>query len=234
MSFNIRDGILVKYTGNETEVFIPNGVTSIRNCAFQGCIGLTRVEFPNSVATIGNYAFDGCINLAEVVIPNSVTRMCILTGAFINCTGLTRIEFSNSVAKVGTGIFRSCTSLAEAIVPGHFINLQIVNLGLPRNCVIERRELSILPKTTGYLSSYRALVMKSGSEVDQLAFRAFAFFAKCSFIMHMRDELPRLPEEIWLRIASKCRTVYRPAKLIDLNHAETEAEFQEQEKILTL
>ena len=43
-----------------TELVIPNGVTSIKNNAFEGCSGLTSITIPNSVTSIGQEAFDGC------------------------------------------------------------------------------------------------------------------------------------------------------------------------------
>ena len=39
-------------------------VTSIGNCAFEWCSGLTAVEIPNSVTSIGNYAFYGCFGMS--------------------------------------------------------------------------------------------------------------------------------------------------------------------------
>ena len=51
---------------------IPNTVTSIGNCAFARCSGLSSIEIPNSVTFIGFSAFDGCSNLASIEIPDSI------------------------------------------------------------------------------------------------------------------------------------------------------------------
>ena len=56
---------------------IPNSVTSIRDDAFSGCIGLTSITIPNSVTSIGNQAFSGCTGLTSITIPNSVTNIGI-------------------------------------------------------------------------------------------------------------------------------------------------------------
>lgn len=45
---------------------IPNSVTSIGNCAFKGCTGLTSVTIGTSVSSIGEGAFSECTDLKEV------------------------------------------------------------------------------------------------------------------------------------------------------------------------
>ena len=62
---------------------IPNSVTSIGDCAFAYCEGLTSIDIPNSVTSIGFQAFKDCSGLTSVTIPNSVTS--IGSGAFCNC-----------------------------------------------------------------------------------------------------------------------------------------------------
>ena len=54
---------------------IPNTVTSIKNYAFQNCLGLTSITIPNSVTTIGSDAFYGCSSLTSVNIGNSMTNI---------------------------------------------------------------------------------------------------------------------------------------------------------------
>ena len=54
---------------------IPDGTTTIKSFAFNGCTGLTSVTIPNSVTSIGDGAFYYCPNLTSVIIPNSVTSI---------------------------------------------------------------------------------------------------------------------------------------------------------------
>jgi len=68
------------------DIYSHYNITSIGECAFDGCISLTTVAIPDSVTTIGDYAFDGCISLTTVAIPDSVTT--IGAAAFANCTSL--------------------------------------------------------------------------------------------------------------------------------------------------
>ncbi|MCL2061805.1 MAG: leucine-rich repeat domain-containing protein [Firmicutes bacterium] len=74
-----------------TEVIIPNSAISIRNGAFEGCIGLTNVIFESDskLTEIGGSAFYNCTGLTSISIPNSVTT--IERSAFEGCTGLTAI-----------------------------------------------------------------------------------------------------------------------------------------------
>ena len=57
MSFEINNGVLVKYTGKDKDVVIPDGVTSIGNEAFWGCGSLTSITLPDSVTSIDDWAF---------------------------------------------------------------------------------------------------------------------------------------------------------------------------------
>lgn len=60
------NGVLtgVNLNGN-TDVVIPNSVTSIGSYAFKNCTGLTSVTIPNSVTNIVPTAFYGCTKLTS-------------------------------------------------------------------------------------------------------------------------------------------------------------------------
>ena len=101
--FLIKDGILLEYAGNEASVTIPNSVTEIGECAFDGCKDLTSVIIPSSVTKIGYWSFRNCSSLTEITIPNSVTSIGF--DAFLNCSNLTEITISNSMTEIGSGAF---------------------------------------------------------------------------------------------------------------------------------
>ena len=88
------DKILVAYTGGETDLTLPSGITQINQYAFKDCSSLTSITIPDSVTSIGDYAFCGCSSLTSVTIPNSVTS--IGWYAFENCSSLTSITFSDT------------------------------------------------------------------------------------------------------------------------------------------
>ena len=54
-----------------TSVVIPNSVTSIDECAFEGCRSLVSLMIPNSVTSIGERAFSGCSGLTSVTSSNT-------------------------------------------------------------------------------------------------------------------------------------------------------------------
>lgn len=96
------------------DVVIPDGVTSIGNNAFVGCLGLTSVDIPNTVTSIGNDAFKNCSGLASVGIPNFVNS--IGSNAFYGCSGLTSVDIPSSVSSIGSGAFYGCTNLAAITI----------------------------------------------------------------------------------------------------------------------
>ncbi len=95
-------------------VLIENGVTSIGECAFCGCNGLTSISIPASVTSIGAEAFNDCENLTTVTIPASVTS--IGNYAFNDCEKLTTVSIPASVTTIGNGAFNDCEKLTSITV----------------------------------------------------------------------------------------------------------------------
>lgn len=111
--FEIENGVLKKYRGSDSDVIIPEGVTSIGKGAFDSCISLKTITIPNSVTYIDDKVFWGCRNLINVKIPDSVTHIGV--EAFSCCSNLNKIEIPDSVRYVGKEAFCFCVNLKEAI-----------------------------------------------------------------------------------------------------------------------
>lgn len=141
--FEIVDNVLIKYTGTDTEVTLPDGVTGVEDKAFaentsitsvtipegvtwlgekifQNCTSLSKVDLPDSLITIGYAAFDGCEDLERLTLPVGirVLRDCI----FVE----TKYEFST-----GSAEFAPCY-IKELKIEAPYFEIQIEPWGLPR------------------------------------------------------------------------------------------------------
>ena len=98
-----------------SNLVIPDSVTNIGDYAFYCCYSLESLIFPDGVTSIGEYAFRGCESLSNLVIPNSVTSVgkC----AFYDCSSLSSIVISDSVTSIGERAFWGCSSLSSIVIP---------------------------------------------------------------------------------------------------------------------
>jgi len=121
--FNKTQTVIIQYPGGNAGTYtIPYSVTSIGNCAFSGCTGLTSITIPDSVTRIAG--FSGCTGLTSITIPDSVTT--IRAYAFYYCTGLTSITIPDSVTSgIGRGMFYNCTSLTSVTIGNNVTSIGI-------------------------------------------------------------------------------------------------------------
>ncbi|MDE6704480.1 MAG: leucine-rich repeat domain-containing protein [Treponemataceae bacterium] len=133
------DGVLTKYTGNETAVTIPNGVTGIRGFAFEDCTALTDVAIPASVTSIGWGAFYGCESLETVTYNGTLAQWCamdndsylmgnaervILTGENnMNLKQEATLVIPDEATKIGENAFRGCKSLTGVTIPANVTSI---------------------------------------------------------------------------------------------------------------
>ena len=113
--FKIEKCVLVKYTGANTNVIIPDGVTEIGEKAFRDNDKITSVTIPNSVTKIGEEAFRGCSGLLSVNLPDSVTKIGKM--AFYSCGSLKSIILPNKIERIEDHVFRYCDKLTNVTIP---------------------------------------------------------------------------------------------------------------------
>ena len=90
-------------------IHIPDSVTEIGFCAFDGCSSLQSIHIPDSVTKIGHNAFSGCSSLQSINIPDSVTE--IDYEAFRGCSSLNSIVFSRNIKYIGLSAFSGIKNL---------------------------------------------------------------------------------------------------------------------------
>ncbi|MCR5339237.1 MAG: leucine-rich repeat protein, partial [Lachnospiraceae bacterium] len=99
-----EDGSLTAYTGTDSVVEIPSGVTVIRDNVFKNNETITKVIIPDGVTKIQSDVFHGCVNLESVAIPDSVTS--IGTYTFYECTSLRHISLPANLTNLGYSAFQ--------------------------------------------------------------------------------------------------------------------------------
>lgn len=109
--FSSREGVLysksglsvIRYPrGRKGGYAIPDGVTTIVDGAFNGCVDMTAISMPGSVKKIGYAAFYAC-NLTSVTIPSAVEKIDSL--AFAKCPLTSVINYAAEPQEIDTLVF---------------------------------------------------------------------------------------------------------------------------------
>lgn len=109
--FQIEDGVLVKYLGSQTEVTVPEGVTSIGEGAFYNCDSLESVILPEEITSIGAGAFNDCESLSSIEFPEGLTT--IGGDAFKDCWQLENIVLPEELTQLGWNAFEGTAFLSR-------------------------------------------------------------------------------------------------------------------------
>ena len=98
-------------------VTIEDGVSSVGETAFDGCMEMKSVTLPKSVTTIRTFAFSSCTKLASVTLPADAKLDTIGKDAFSGCPALTSISLPKSTTTIENSAFSSCEALTSVTLP---------------------------------------------------------------------------------------------------------------------
>lgn len=131
--FSITDGVLEKYTGKDTQVKVPYGVTSIGQSAFSSNIFLERIVLPSTVKEIQKEAFSCCENLVEVNLNEGLKS--IHYSAF-ECCDLLSMTLPDSISHLDEGF---CLGGAVISLKESNTHYEVID-----ECLIDRRSGTLL------------------------------------------------------------------------------------------
>ncbi|MCM1187806.1 MAG: leucine-rich repeat domain-containing protein [bacterium] len=111
----ISGGVLVAYSGSDTEITVPGGVRVIAAGAFAGHEEIRTVRIPDSVLVIGEAAFENCSGLQRVNLGEGVEQ--IKDRAFFGCGSLEAVSVPASVQSVGLQAFGGSEAIYRGSAP---------------------------------------------------------------------------------------------------------------------
>lgn len=150
--FKIEHNVLLKYTGYEEIVTVPDGIVKIGDSAFRygegngsdnpyvkiinlpsscraigngtfkGCSNLEQINGLDNILEIGSEVFKDCSNLKNLTLPSVVMKE-IPSAAFMGCSSLERFDIPSTVASISDRAFEGCSSLETLNIPPSVIKI---------------------------------------------------------------------------------------------------------------
>ena len=106
---------------NLVTITIPDSVTKIESCAFDGTQWLDIQRDKNPLVIVNDILIDGQTCVGDVVVPKGVK--IVADQAFHNCSALTSVDIPEGVTNIGNRAFYECTGLTSIIIPDSLTNI---------------------------------------------------------------------------------------------------------------
>ena len=110
----IQDTALIKCNAEAESIIIPEGIRSIKECAFCDCEKLKEIVLPEGITNIHYSAFNG-LKIRSITIPSTVKF--IEERAFESCENLEEVIFLGDVLSIGSRAFAWCWKLERINLP---------------------------------------------------------------------------------------------------------------------
>lgn len=119
--FTIEELTLIAYTGNSSEIKVPEGIEIIDDAVFYGNNFLTTIELPLSTRTIGYTAFKEMLNLETIILNEGL--ITIGEAAFELSPNFESIKLPSTLTTIEFMGFQDCESLGEINLPASLTTL---------------------------------------------------------------------------------------------------------------
>ena len=113
--------LLEEYTGSDSSVSIPEGVTNIEVKAFDGCEELTSVILPKGIRSIGEKAFNECAALTTVEFKGVLHTGYTIDDTYITVDGYIGDYAFNNCDKLVTVKYAGTKEQWNSIKSGGYI-----------------------------------------------------------------------------------------------------------------
>jgi len=130
-----ENGVLVKYNGKATIVYVPDTVKEIGYNAFSDCTFIEKIVLPEGLTAIGDSAFANCSRLKEINLPSELTQLS--DNAFYGCTCLREIT-------IPKGINVSVDNEAFSSIDGVILSISVNGRDIVW-CLLKNSELQAKP-----------------------------------------------------------------------------------------
>ena len=115
---------LIKFEGcgnciNLEEIYLPDSIEEICQCAFDNCESLRKVKLPFNLKLLGyshqGQCFSGCTSLEQVEFNDKLEF--IASSTFSRCNKLKDITLPKGITSIGSYAFYACENIKELIIP---------------------------------------------------------------------------------------------------------------------